>query len=280
MLDRAAVLYSGGVDSTLVASRAAQQARKVYLLTCVTMAHRGHDQLANSPENMLPGLNMLREKYVDTEFVHVVLDARALHRHLWRRSRLEMFKIGLWANLPCATCNPAIFARALVFCLRNGVEHLYGGHNVMMSCYPYQHPRCVEKVGEFARSFGVEVYLPVFWYENEDVMMLFGSEEFSGDDTIRSSIRWGQSTSAEARDIGLVKGEVKIDFEQKNRPQMVCLQDCFVNYAMLLFFLPRYGIGKMTELMLKHWEMQARSIRGLIGGHLENGSYSRLFEDR
>ncbi len=121
MKDKAAVLFSGGVDSTLVAGKAAEIAKQVHLLTGMSWAHNDLKDVSEAPENMLPRISVLRDKFPDTEFIHTLLNARPVHEYLWKKSRREFFKLGFWVNLPCATCNPAIFAKALVFCLKNGI---------------------------------------------------------------------------------------------------------------------------------------------------------------
>src|SRR3989339_1612511 len=135
-------------------------------------------QKTGSPEQMLPRIHFLREKHPNVNFSHVLLDTQKMHKYLWRKSRWSVFKVGIWANMPCATCNPSNFAVALAYCIKNGITKLCGGHNVMMSVYPYQHPMSIEKTGEFCQEYGVKMDVPVFWYQNEDVMFLYQFKEF------------------------------------------------------------------------------------------------------
>ena len=55
-------------------------------------------------------------------------------------------------------------------------------------------------------------------------------------------------------------------------------KDCFVSYAMFLFYYPRYGLEKMERRMLKHLDLQASTIRTVIEAYLDGTGYQGFFD--
>jgi len=278
VLEKAAVMYSGGVDSTLVASQVAGQAKQIHLITCLSHCHVSPKGGRATPEHMMPRIALLREKHPQTEFIHVLLHTKKLQEFFWNRFAIQdLLTVGLWRNLPCSCCAPANFGCTLVYCLKHKIEDLFWGGNVMMAGFPYQHPACVEKLTAFSRSYGVQFHSPVLWHQNEDVTLLYQFESFRDDPALQNHVRWGATTTQEAQALGIETGDVKFDFEKKNRNQVTCKQDTFVTYAQFFWFYRRYRFKKMETAMLKLLTNQAKRLKQVIDKHLEKGSYPDLF---
>jgi hypothetical protein len=273
-----AVMYSGGVDSTLVASQVAGQAKRVYLITCVSHCHVLPKSANGTPQHMLARIDLLKAKHPQTEFIHVILQTKKLQEFFWNRFALQdLLTVGLWRNLPCSCGSPANFGCVLMYCIKNKINDLYWGGNVMMAGFPYQHPACVEKLGEFSKAYGVNLHSPVLWHQNEDVMMLYQFDSFRNSPAIQNNIGWGKTTTQDASKLGIEKGDVKFDFEKKNRNQITCKQDTFVTYSQFFWFYRRGGFEKMQEVMMKLLIMQAGRLKKVIDQHLATGRHAELF---
>ena len=279
MLEKAAVMYSGGVDSTFVASQVAKEAKRVYLITCLSHCHLLPSVATVTPEHMVPRIALLRNKYPRTEFIHVLIHTKKLQEFFWNKFAIQdLISVGLWRNQPCSCCSPANFGGVLVYCIKNRIEDLFWGGNVMMAGYPYQHPACVEKLTEFSLIYDVRFHSPVLWHQNEDVMLLYQFGSFRDNPAIQNNIRWGETTTQEAEKLGLEKGPIKFDFEKKNQNQITCMQDTFVSYSQFFFFYRFYGFKKMEAAMLKLLTNQAKRLKKVIDRHLAQGLYSDFFE--
>ena len=279
MLEKVAVMYSGGVDSTVVASKVAGEAKRVYLITCLSHCHLLPKDTLGTPEHMVPRIAWLREKHPQTEFIHVLLQTKKLQEFFWNRFVIQdLLTVGLWRNLPCSCCSPANFGSVLVYCIKNKIGDLFWGGNVMMAGFPYQHPACVEQLTAFSKSYGVQLHSPVLWHQNEDVMLLYQFESFRDNPALQNNIRWGETTTQEANALGIEKGDIKFDFEKKNRNQITCKQDTFVTYSQFFFFYRFFGFKKMEDAMLKLLMNQAKRLKKIIDQHIKNGKYSDLFD--
>ncbi len=278
MTDKAAIMYSGGVDSTLVASKVASKAKHVYLITCLSHCHVPPSDKLKTPENMMPRIALLKQKHPHTRFTHVLLHTNKLQEYLWKKSRIsELIRFGLWRNFPCSTCFPANITSALVYCIKNGIRDVYWGGNVMMAVYPGQNPACGPLLEKFAKGFGITIHSPVFWYQNEDTMLLYQFEDFRNDPIIQNNILWGKTTTKESNNLGLEVGDIKFDFDKKDRYQVTCIQDAFVAYSHFFYFYPVYGFKKIEKTMLKQLESQLKTLEQVVECHLEKGQYEELF---
>ncbi len=243
MDNKIGVLFSGGVDSSLVATIAADKVKEVHLITCIT-------QCLVAPDNMKERVNFLRNKYPDTKFVHVMLSAKNVLKRLWNGEALkDLFIAGIYRTYPCANCKLSMHIRALVYCIENNVKTLYCGANVMMSFNPEQNYKGINILKEFYRSYGIEYDAPVFWYENVDIMLMHRFKEFTEDKVINGNILRGRSTSDEAIARGVGKGDMKLDVKNQYSSQPLCTQSTYSTYFLLYFYLPLFGFDRLENVM-------------------------------
>lgn len=63
----------------------------------------------------------------------------------------------------------------------------------MMSNYPYQGIHCGELYASFCKKFLIEKISPIYWYDNEDVMMLYRIKGFKDDQYIQRHLIKGKA---------------------------------------------------------------------------------------
>lgn len=72
-MEKIAVMYSGGVDSTLVADMAATDADEIYLLTCISNCHLKDETAEHAYERMRPRVKLLENRHPSKKFTHIIL---------------------------------------------------------------------------------------------------------------------------------------------------------------------------------------------------------------
>ncbi|MFC1514904.1 hypothetical protein ACFL5X_03285 [Candidatus Omnitrophota bacterium] len=187
--EKIAVLFSGGVDSLLVAAKVSKKAKEIYLLTCVT-------QFITFQENVKKAMEILQKQFPDNLFISVMLSAKNILKLLWDgRALRDIFKVGFYRAYPCAVCKFSMHVRALVYCIENKINQVYDGANVMMSFNPCQNNKGRQALEEFYRFYGITYQSPVYWYENVDIMLFSRFSEFRDDSLIQRKIVRGKSTN-------------------------------------------------------------------------------------
>lgn len=153
----AAVLFSGGVDSTLAALRLGRRHPKVHLLTCVARGLRGEHEAASHVER-------LSRFYAAPErFEHHVLPVDALVQALSAGGLNAARRHGLVALSQRELLGLAFHARALAWCLEHGVKLLADGATRFKRPVPLDDPELfVEPLRVLHASHGITYESPVF----------------------------------------------------------------------------------------------------------------------
>ena len=149
----------------------------------------------------------------------------------------------------------------------------------MMSNYPYQGIHCGELYASFCKKFLIEKISPIYWYDNEDVMMLYRIKGFKDDQYIQSHLIKGKSSNKEAQERGIVTGDMKYNFANKNKHQILCGQEVFVNYSMFLFYYKRYDFVKMQKLMSKQLQNHLEEMEPILIQYQKSRKHQKLFCD-
>ena len=111
-MEKIAVMYSGGVDSTLVADMAATDADEIYLLTCISNCHLKDETAEHAYERMRPRVKLLENRHPSKKFTHIILNSKKIQAYLWNHLAFkDLATVGLWRNQPCACCSSATFFR-------------------------------------------------------------------------------------------------------------------------------------------------------------------------
>jgi len=153
----AALLYSGGSDSSLAACFLAQRFPKVYLNTFSRFGFMATGFSSVHYERM-------RRRFPDTEFVHSIIPATRFYEALegWRYFSF-LKKYGFMAFASCGHCKVALHWRNLIFCLDHGIKHSADGAVVDAEEFAEQNPRILmPELKDFYGHFGIELLHPAY----------------------------------------------------------------------------------------------------------------------
>ncbi len=160
----AAVLFSGGSDSTLAAALMLDEGRDVTLLTF-------DPGFVLFIDNSRKNAQRLQEIYPDRRIEHEIIDNKAAtHRLLWSRMGQDLRDFGFNNNvLICLGCRMAMHARAVSHMLEHGIPYLVDGSIADQSTVPEQLPSVLERHREFyRREFGIHHRSPIYEESRSD----------------------------------------------------------------------------------------------------------------
>ena len=154
----AAVLFSGGTDSTLAAVLMLEEGRDVTLLTfnpgfvlfmenARTNARRLEDQY---------GLDRVRHEYLQ--------NVEPTRRILWSDTGRDLREYGFnMSSLVCLGCRMAMHARAIIHCLAHGLPYLVDGSIADQSTVPEQLPSVLQRHRQYyLEEFGIHHRSPIY----------------------------------------------------------------------------------------------------------------------
>lgn len=160
----ATVMFSGGSDSTLVASLLAERFERVHLLT---YKHRA----MGFASKCLTSLDRLRSKHGADKFEHTFIDINPLMDRLFFRPLAGDLKdYGTYA-LPmcCGSCKLAMHVSTIMYNKARGIGYAADGSNVELSeLFPEQMAGVLDLYRGLYRRFGVKYENPVFHVERSD----------------------------------------------------------------------------------------------------------------
>jgi len=166
----AAVLFSGGSDSTLTAALAADEFEHIHLLT---FSRFGIFNIENSAINV----DKLKARYGGHRFEHHLIDINDLFKRVsYDRYLSTLRRHGFFVLSTCGMCKLAMHLRALLFCLDHGIEVLCDGANQAMDIYPAQMKAVIERMQGMYAHFGIEYRTPVFDYDGPSEMSFMAED--------------------------------------------------------------------------------------------------------
>lgn len=147
----ACVHYSGGSDSTLVASYLAENYRKVHLLTFQHFA-------ISSIENRYFNVKNLKKKYGENKFIDKLIDIDDLFRKMYTERQWKDFhRYFMFTFVPCGTCRFAMHIKTIAYCLKNNVKWISDGSNQFYQMVaPSEMPDILNLVKELYSSYGIQ----------------------------------------------------------------------------------------------------------------------------
>jgi hypothetical protein len=147
----ACVHYSGGSDSTLVASYLAENYRKVHLLTFRHCA-------ISSIENRQFNIENLSKKYGKDRFANKLIDIDDLFKKMYTgRQWKDFHRYFMFTLVPCGTCRFAMHIRTIVYCIQNNVKWISDGSNQFYQMVaPSEMPDILNLVKELYRAYGIQ----------------------------------------------------------------------------------------------------------------------------
>lgn len=151
----AAVLFSGGVDSTVAAVLAADRFDTVHLLTFDTPLLR----FVHKPRHIV---RELRWRLGEDRIVHKVLDVRPLWWRLQRDNLHRQFvRTRSWFPV-CMGCKLAMHARTIAYCRENDIGHACGGENAGQEQYPEQMTASLVELRGMYADHGLTYLTPAY----------------------------------------------------------------------------------------------------------------------
>jgi len=154
----AAILFSGGTDSTLAAVLMLEEGRDVTLLTF-------NPGFVLFLDNCRNNATRLQDRYGAERVRHEMLDnAAATRRVLWGDRARDAREYGFnMSALVCLGCRLAMHARAIIYCLEHSIPYLVDGSIADQSTVPEQLPSVLARHREFYREeFGIHHRSPIY----------------------------------------------------------------------------------------------------------------------
>jgi hypothetical protein len=155
----AAVLFSGGSDSTLAAALMLDEFEKVTLLTF----DPGHIFFV---DNMRVHGKALQERFGSDRVDHQIVDIKEDYiKQILRKDTLgDLKEYGFnMSSLVCLGCRLSMHACAIVWCLRNEVPYLGDGAIRVQSTIPEQLESVIKRNRRiYSRKYGIRTYSPIY----------------------------------------------------------------------------------------------------------------------
>ena len=190
---QAAVLYSGGSDSTLAAAQALEEFDKLHLLT---FSRFGIFNIERAQVNV----RKLAARYGADRFEHHQIDIdRLFQRVSYDRYLSTLRRHGFLVLSTCGLCKLAMHLRALLFCLDRDVNVIIDGANRAMDIYPAQMKRVIERMQGMYGHFDIDYRTPVFDYDGPSEMQFLAT----GDEDGGSASFWNKEDQAGGKDADL-----------------------------------------------------------------------------
>lgn len=238
----AAILFSGGADSTLAACRLAEVFPVVHL---ITYQRKGFIEKISTPR-----VDRMRAVYPRTTFLQHRINYERIYEDVEGYQRFRnMWHYGQLTGVPCGPCKVAMHWRNLVFCKEHDVGWAADGAAAGNEWFAEQNPRIlVDNLRELYGEFGVSLLHPVF-YE-------------------------GLSTEHGLYELGIVDTpKVKRTREDK---QVVCSQQIMLAMYMRKY-LETHTFEEYEEMSRRYLEGKLDHVRDLMTEHMTaDGSGSRL----
>lgn len=158
MPGKAALLYSGGSDSTLAAAVLAHDYEQIHLLTFT------YTGIAEGAERSTVNVERLRRKFPDREFVHSIFYLDNLLKAILSHKRLRnILKYRLFVVAMCPICKIAMHTRTLAYCLDHSIKLVADGANQERGRdYPEQVRTVMQEYACFYQPYGITYLSPVY----------------------------------------------------------------------------------------------------------------------
>jgi hypothetical protein len=152
-----ALLYSGGCDSTLAASRLAQHFPKVHLVTYLRFGFMQTDNPDVHAERM-------RRRWPTVEFTAHKIPYERFYAEIEGHEKLRsLWKHGTMTSVPCGSCKISMHFRNAMFCVEHDIHFAADGAVYGNEQFAEQNPNVMmQPLRDFYASFGVTMLHPVF----------------------------------------------------------------------------------------------------------------------
>lgn len=164
----AAILFSGGSDSTLAAAFFAERFEHVHLITLDRFSFIG------ARKYTLPNYERLCRTYGSGKFKKVILPVEKLHKAISYHNYLGTIRRHGRATAGLFFSKLAMHARVAAYCLERGIANVGDGMVPYMSVYPDQNRMiAIEPVRKFYAAFGITYENPVWTVAMQAEQLLY-----------------------------------------------------------------------------------------------------------
>ncbi len=134
------IRFSGGTDSTLIASTLAPQFKRVHLLTFNTSFNIFTFGLISSkPSNTIFNLDLLKNKFGKEKFIHEIINFAELRDDVYfndfqaSATKKDFIRVNI-----CPACTLSMHIETIIYCLKNKIKYVSDGANIETGKYPWQ----------------------------------------------------------------------------------------------------------------------------------------------
>ncbi len=156
MSHEVALMFSGGVDSTMAAALLAERFDRVHLLTY----HNGHGTAGMSKSRAR--VEELRARFGSERFVHVLDSTKEWMQRVVTRDLVANYKEYGSGFIWCMGCKLAMHARSAVHCLENGVRYMADGSSGSTQEMVEQMMVSLSLIRVFYAGLGIHFFTPVY----------------------------------------------------------------------------------------------------------------------
>jgi hypothetical protein len=271
---QAAVLFSGGSDSTLTAALAADEFDHIHLLT---FSRFGIFHIENSVINV----GKLQARYGDHRFEHHLIDINDLFKRVsYDRYLSTLRRHGFFVLSTCGMCKLAMHLRALLFCLDNGIEVLCDGANQAMDIYPAQMKPVIQRMQGMYAHFDIDYRTPVFDYDGPSEMQFMGSDSdenmpgFWNKEERESEDK--ETTDRKLYEMGIFDSPRTKGTETDLAMQPRCFQFILFRIFVHWYYLPYKEYSKYESETVAFYDEKITRFTELAEQHLKNPGASPL----
>lgn len=157
-----ALMFSGGVDSTMAAIRLAERFDRVHLLTYAN--GHGTAKLGRAGQRV----EELRARYGGERFPHLQASTRDVMVEIVTRDLVATYKRYGSGFVWCLGCKLAMHARSTVYCLEQGISEMCDGSSSSTQEMVEQMPVSLAGIRRFYATYGIRFSTPVYDEARED----------------------------------------------------------------------------------------------------------------
>lgn len=154
----AAVMFSGGSDSSLCAIRIGQRFDKVHLVTFTRRGVWGKEQVTQQAAKLAKFFgdpHKFSLHFIKTDRLLKYVMYESYFRHLRRH--------GIMLASMCGLCKVSFHWRTLVYCLQNGITTVADGAVRVANVYPEQNEKILlKRLREVYATFGITYETPIY----------------------------------------------------------------------------------------------------------------------
>lgn len=157
-----ALMFSGGVDSTMAACLLAERYDRVHLLTY----HNGHGTTGMGKARRR--VEELRDRYGRGKFEHLLTSTKGLMEKVVIDDLVETYAEYRSGFIWCMGCKLAMHARSAIYCLENGVPEMSDGSSGSTQEMVEQMLVSLSLIRRFYAHYGIGFQTPVYDIPRED----------------------------------------------------------------------------------------------------------------